>query len=84
MCEYCEQGKKIKAEDKGEGAATCLSMINSLFGDSDGEYIAYIEDGKMWVDNSSGEYAELGFKINYCPVCGSRNRGDEDDTSSDT
>ena len=69
MCEYCEQGKKIKAEYKGEGTTTCLAMIKFLFSDSDDEYIAYIEDGTMMVDNSSGEYADLGFKINYCPFC---------------
>jgi len=75
MCEYCEQGKKIKAEYIGEGIQTMGFMLNSMFGnfsDDSSCCIAHINNNVMLVDNSSGEYAELGFKINYCPHCGAK------------
>lgn len=71
MCEYCEGRKKFCASGKGEGIMTMANMVGRLFGGSESD-IAHIEDGMLWVDNSSGEYAELGFKINYCPNCGER------------
>lgn len=72
MCDFCENGKRVKAEYKGSGITTCRNMIDVLFGgfSEDAFEVAYIENDKMFVDNSSGEYAELGFKISYCPFCG--------------
>lgn len=72
MCEFCENGKKIKAEYKGKGIMTGRNMIDIIFGgfSEDAFEVAHIENDEMWVDNSSGEYAELGFKISYCPFCG--------------
>lgn len=70
MCEYCEGKKPFVAQYKGDGIMTMGMMLNNLFGDDDDSGIARIEDGFLFVDNSSGEYAELGFRINYCPNCG--------------
>lgn len=72
MCEFCENGKKIKAEYKGSGVTTCMNMIDIMFGgfSEDAFEVAHIENDEMYVDNSSGEYAELGFRISYCPFCG--------------
>lgn len=72
MCEFCESGKNINAEYRGEGILTMKTMIDRMFGamSDDSFKVAHIEQDKLWVDNSSGEYAELGFKINYCPFCG--------------
>lgn len=72
MCEFCENGKRVKAEYKGEGNTTCQNMIDIIFGgfSEDAFEVAHIENDEMFVDNSSGEYAELGFKISYCPFCG--------------
>ena len=71
MCEYCEGRKKFCASGKGEGIMTMANMVGCLFGRSEAD-VARIERGMLWVDNSSGEYAELGFKINFCPMCGAR------------
>ena len=81
MCEFCEEGNKIKAEYKGNGITTARNTICSIFGyfNEDAFNVAYIENGKMFVDNSSGEYAELGFKINYCPFCGKEVKGEENE-----
>ena len=72
MCDFCENGKRVKAEHKGEGIMTCKNMIDIMFGglSKDAFEVAHIENDEMFVDNSSGEYAELGFKISYCPFCG--------------
>lgn len=74
MCDFCENGKRVKAEYKGEGSTTCQNMIDMIFrryGFSEDAFdVAHIENDEMWVDNSSGEYAELGFRISYCPFCG--------------
>ena len=60
MCEFCENGKKIKAEYKGSGVTTCMNMIDIMFGgfSEDAFEVAHIENDEMYVDNSSGEYAE--------------------------
>lgn len=72
MCKFCEEGKKIKAEYRGEGITTGRNMIDMLFGgfSEDAFQVAHIKEKTLWVDNSSGEYAELGFDIKYCPMCG--------------
>lgn len=74
MCDFCENGKRIKADFKGEGIMTGRNMIDSIFYgfgfSKDAFEVAHIENDEMFVDNSSGEYAELGFKISYCPFCG--------------
>jgi len=81
MCDFCENGKRVKAEYKGEGNTTCKNMIDMIFrryGFSEDAFdVAHIENDEMWVDNSSGEYAELGFKISYCPFCGKELRKEE-------
>lgn len=84
MCEFCEKGKIIKAEYKGAGISTAKNIIDSLFGaiHKDSFKIAHIERGIMWVDNSSGEYAELGFDIKYCPFCGAQMEGEKNEVSS--
>lgn len=73
MCEYCEGKKAFEAECKGDGILTMKMNMNFLFGGGSNN-IAHIEDRIMYVDNSSGEYAELGFRINYCPNCGEKIR----------
>lgn len=82
MCDFCENRKRVKAEYKRSGITTCRNMIDVLFGgfSDDAFEVAHIENDKMWVDNSSGEYAELGFKISYCPFCGAQMmRGKQDE-----
>ena len=32
MCDFCENGKRVKAEYKGEGNTTCQNMIDIIFG----------------------------------------------------
>lgn len=75
MCDFCENGKRVKAEYKGEGILTGKDMIDIICGFSEDAFeVAHMENDEMFVDNSSGEYAELGFKINYCPFCGKKLR----------
>lgn len=78
MCKFCSGKERIKAEYKGDGNTTAVNMIDILFGGigENSFEVAHIEKGKMWVDNSSGEYAELGFDIKYCPFCGADMKGD--------
>lgn len=77
MCDYCEGKKTFKAEYSGEGIHTMKMNLQSLFGGCD-ESIAFIKDGILYADTSSGEYAELGFKINYCPNCGAEMEGNNE------
>lgn len=76
MCDFCENGKRVKADSKGKGIMTGQNMIDAIFCgfgfsfSKDAFQVAHIENDEMFVDNSSGEYAELGFKISYCPFCG--------------
>lgn len=74
MCEYCEGKKSFEPEYTGKGIHTAQQNLNFLFGFGDNKGIAHIKDRILYVDNSSGEYAELGFKINYCPNCGEKIR----------
>lgn len=71
MCDYCEGKKAFEAEYCGEGIKTMSMMLGALPGHCK-ESMAHIEDGILFADTSSGEYAELGFKINYCPMCGKK------------
>lgn len=77
MCEYCEGKKTFKPEYSGEGIHTVRQNLSLLFGFGEKDAIAHIKDRVLYVDNSSGEYAELGFKINYCPNCGEKLRDEE-------
>ena len=70
MCDYCDGKKTFKAEYSGKGIYTMKMNLNLLLGFGGDVAIAYIKDGILYADTSSGEYAELGFKINYCPICG--------------
>lgn len=70
MCDYCNGKKTFKAEYSGKGTHTMKMNLNLLLGFGGNADIAYIKDGILYADTSSGEYAELGFKINYCPICG--------------
>lgn len=73
MCDYCEGKRAFEAEYCGAGIRTMKMNMNLLFGfDRDGNGIARIKDGILFADTSSGEYASLGFKINYCPKCGAK------------
>lgn len=72
MCDYCEGMKAFEAEYKGNGILTMKNNLNFLFGFGEDTGIAHIEDGILFADTSSGEYATLGFKINYCPYCGTK------------
>lgn len=73
MCEYCEGKKDFTAEYAGEGIQT-MKMNLALLGWEGGYtiYMANIKNGILFADTSGGEYAELGFKINYCPNCGAK------------
>jgi len=77
MCDYCEGKKAFEAEYKGKGILTMKNNLNFLLGFGEDTGIAHIEDGILFADTSSGEYAELGFKINYCPNCSSKIQGVE-------
>lgn len=77
MCEYCEGKKKFIPEYTGEGIHTMQQNLNFMFGFGKNDAIAHIKDRILYVDNSSGEYAELGFQINYCPNCGEKLRESE-------
>ncbi len=74
MCEYCEGKKSFKPEYTGKGIHTMKQNLGLMFGFDKDESIAHIKDRILYVDNSSKEYAELGFKINYCPNCGEKMR----------
>lgn len=71
MCDYCKGKKAIKAEYCGEGIKTMSMMLGALMGHNENN-MAHIKDGILFADTSSGEYAELGFKINFCPMCGEK------------
>lgn len=71
MCDYCEGKKSFEAEYCGEGIKTMSMMLGALSG-YDKESMAHIKDGILFADTSSGEYAELGFQINFCPMCGEK------------
>lgn len=60
MCEYCEGKKAFNAKYIGKGTYFYK------------ETIARIRDGVLFADTSSGEYASMGFKINFCPKCGAK------------
>lgn len=77
MCDYCEGNKPFKAEYSAKGIHTMKMNLNLLFGFGEDDGIAHIKDGILFADTSSGEYAELGFKINYCPMCGKKMEGKE-------
>lgn len=71
-CDYCKNGKKFIADvSDGDNIPTIMSFA-AMFGGLDDMGVAFIEGDRMWVDNSQGEYANLGFTINYCPYCGSK------------
>ncbi len=72
MCDYCEGRKNFMPKYSGEGIHTAKMNLGLIFGFNKDDYIAHIENGILYVDNSSGEYAQLGFKINYCPNCGAK------------
>lgn len=72
MCEYCEGKKVFEAEYTGKGIHTMKQNLDFIFGRGEDDGIAHIDNGILYVDNSSKEYAELGFKINYCPNCGAK------------
>ena len=74
MCEYCDGKKTFVAEYTGKGIHTMQQNLNFLLGFGDNKGIAHIKDRILYVDNSSGEYAELGFEINFCPICGEKIR----------
>lgn len=82
MCKYCEEEKGIKPDVSNGSNLSMGAMIDMLFGvpeDDDRYTIARIdaEAGILLVDNSYGEYSELGFRINYCPICGRSIAGKE-------
>ena len=71
MCDFCEKYEKAEPEVKGEGINTAMNNLNLLFGYHEtGDGIHLDDDNYLMFDNSSGEYAELGVKIKYCPMCG--------------
>lgn len=70
MCDYCEGKKAFNAEYIGKG--TYAMRINSNPSFFYEETIARIRDGVLFADTSSGEYASMGFKINFCPKCGAK------------
>lgn len=74
MCEYCEGKKAFVAEYTGKGIHTMKQNLNFIFGRGEDDGIAHIDNRILYVDNSSKEYAELGFRINYCPNCGEKIR----------
>ena len=71
MCDYCEGKRAIQAEYCGEGIKTMGMMLGALMGQNENN-MAHIKDGILFADTSSGEYAELGFEINFCPMCGEK------------
>lgn len=77
MCDYCEHGKMIKAEYQMEGTKTMPFMLGLLSGNEDDDAfdVAWIDGNRMYVDNSSAEYAALGFEIKHCPFCGAELSG---------
>ena len=73
-CKFCA-GQKVGMDGINEGWRTAMQSIGLLFGvDEDEEphdYIRWDEENKMmWAQTSSGEYADAGFEIQYCPYCG--------------
>ena len=74
-CRFCE-GKKVAPECFGEGIHTMKTNLLILFGyggeDEGPDGIHLVDSKYLAFDNSSGEYAEMMVKINYCPFCGKR------------
>ena len=75
-CKFCA-GKAVNAEEFVEngGYKTVRMMIGmltgSIFDDEDTRDSVHLEQGNLLCfDNSSGEYQQLGVRINYCPLCG--------------
>jgi hypothetical protein len=72
MCDYCEGKRAFQVEYFGEGIKTMSVMLGALLPGHRKENVAHIKDGILFADTSSGEYAELGFEINFCPMCGEK------------
>lgn len=81
MCDYCEGKRAFQAEYCGQGIKTTKMMIGALTGNRE-ENVAHIKDGILFADTSSGEYAELGFEINFCPMCGEKIESEGTDADS--
>ena len=78
-CKFCA-GEKIEFDSTKEGWRTPkqnIDILRSMFmGDLNEEPTDYIQWEQkrltMWVQSSSGEYADIGFDIQYCPYCGKK------------
>lgn len=71
-CEFCKDGKVAESEYKGDGILPGGVMLRALCGQSSERCGVRLEGRILYYDNSDGEYAEQGVKINYCPICGER------------
>ena len=74
-CKFCSE-EPIKHDVLGNiGFRTTHQTIQFIFkmeqDEAPSDYIKWDQENKiMWANTSSGEYVNLGFKINYCPYCG--------------
>lgn len=77
-CPFCGESPKkmLLSEVKSPGRMTMHHTLMMIFegkDDSGEDFIMYDPKNKMlFANTSSGEYADVGFKIIYCPFCGDK------------
>ena len=77
MCEFCEKDF-VKRVDGYEKTKKLTERTKRIFYSRDYELnevngiilVNEDEENRLYLDNSSWEYARGYVKINYCPICG--------------
>ena len=84
-CLLCS-GKPMSADTVNSGIKTigmCIDQLGFLFGRvEERDYIyngVQMNGNVLMFDNSAREYAPLGIRINFCPICGRKLENKEEE-----